>query len=106
MLILVPTILPHHASVLKCVCVCVCVCVFCRRAVTYAEGEQFARENGLIFLETSAKTAHNVEEAFVNTSKQIYAKIQEGVFDVSNETFGIRVVRDRESQRQEGRERQ
>jgi len=23
---------------------------------------------------------------------QIYAKIQEGVFDVSNETFGIRVV--------------
>jgi Ras-related protein Rab-2A len=62
-----------------------------RRAVTYAEGEQFARENGLIFLETSAKTAHNVEEAFVNTSKQIYAKIQEGVFDVSNETFGIRV---------------
>ena len=24
---------------------------------------------------------------------QIYAKIQEGVFDVSNETFGIRVVR-------------
>ena len=74
--------------------------------MTYAEGEQFARENGLIFLETSAKTAHNVEEAFVNTSKQIYAKIQEGVFDVSNETFGIRVVRDRESQRQEGRERQ
>jgi hypothetical protein len=42
--------------------------------------------------ETSAKTAHNVEEAFVNTSKQIYSKIQEGVFDVSNESLGIRVV--------------
>jgi hypothetical protein len=28
-----------------------------RRAVTYEEGEQFAKENGLIFLETSAKTA-------------------------------------------------
>eukprot|EP00293_Proteomonas_sulcata_P009550 CAMPEP_0184294470 /NCGR_PEP_ID=MMETSP1049-20130417/5654_1 /TAXON_ID=77928 /ORGANISM="Proteomonas sulcata, Strain CCMP704" /LENGTH=100 /DNA_ID=CAMNT_0026602767 /DNA_START=863 /DNA_END=1165 /DNA_ORIENTATION=+ len=62
-----------------------------RRAVTYAEGEAFAREHGLIFLETSAKTAHNVEEAFVNTAKQIYQKIQDGVFDVTNESFGIRV---------------
>jgi Ras-related protein Rab-2A len=26
------------------------------------EGEAFARENGLIFMETSAKTAANVEE--------------------------------------------
>lgn len=33
-----------------------------RRAVTTEEGEQFAKEHGLVFLETSAKTAHNVEE--------------------------------------------
>lgn len=33
-----------------------------RRAVSYKEGEQFAKENGLIFLETSAKTAANVED--------------------------------------------
>ena len=33
-----------------------------RRAVSYEEGERFARENDLIFLETSAKTAYNVEE--------------------------------------------
>lgn len=33
-----------------------------RRAVTTEEGEQFAKEHGLIFLETSARTAHNVEE--------------------------------------------
>jgi Ras family len=33
-----------------------------RRAVSTEEGEQFAKENGLVFLETSAKTAHNVEE--------------------------------------------
>lgn len=55
------------------------------RAVTYEEGEQFAKENGLIFLETSAKTAQNVEEAFINTAKKIYDKIQQGVFDVANE---------------------
>jgi Ras-related protein Rab-2A len=33
-----------------------------RRAVTYTEGKSFADENGLIFLETSAKTDENVEE--------------------------------------------
>jgi len=37
-------------------------CVQHRRAVTTEEGEQFAKEHGLVFLETSAKTAHNVEE--------------------------------------------
>ena len=32
------------------------------RAVSTEEGAKFAEENGLIFLETSAKTAANVEE--------------------------------------------
>uniref|UniRef100_A0A8C9B3G1 Ras-related protein Rab-2A n=1 Tax=Phocoena sinus TaxID=42100 RepID=A0A8C9B3G1_PHOSS len=34
-----------------------------RREVKKEEGEAFAREHGLIFMETSAKTASNVEEA-------------------------------------------
>lgn len=38
------------------------VCAQHRRAVTTEEGEAFAKEHGLIFLETSARTAHNVEE--------------------------------------------
>lgn len=105
-----------------------------RRAVTTEEGEAFAREHGLIFLETSARTAHNVEDvsgacawwrlrwcwgqavrmragmmalcpllrlhergagpccpqAFINTAREIYRKIQDGVFDVSNEVRGTR----------------
>jgi|TARA_B110000305_G_C19226357_1_gene533027 Ras-related protein Rab-2A len=36
-----------------------------RRQVSTEEGERFAKENGLIFLETSAKTAFNVEQAFL-----------------------------------------
>ena len=36
------------------------------------EGEAFAREHGLVFMETSAKTAAGVEEAFINTAKEIY----------------------------------
>jgi len=33
-----------------------------RRQVSKEEGEKFAADNNLIFLETSAKTAANVEE--------------------------------------------
>jgi Ras-related protein Rab-2A len=41
-------------------------------------------------METSAKTAHNVEEAFINTARAIYTKIEQGVFDVSNEARAAR----------------
>ncbi len=37
-----------------------------RRAVSTEEGEQFAKENGLVFMETSAKTAHNVEDVSIS----------------------------------------
>ena len=30
-------------------------------------------------------------QAFINTARQIYEKIQQGVFDVSNESYGIKV---------------
>ncbi|CAI0459400.1 unnamed protein product [Linum tenue] len=62
-----------------------------RRAVSAEEGEQFARENGLVFMEASAKTAQNVEEAFINTAGKIYKKIEDGVLDISNESYGIKL---------------
>merc|ERR1711967_65118 len=62
-----------------------------RRAVSTKEGEQFAEENGLIFLETSAKTAANVEQAFVKTAEKIYENILSGVYDVTNEAHGIKL---------------
>jgi len=70
-----------------------------RREVQKEEGEAFAREHGLIFMETSAKTAANVEEvrhfriefnikstkihfqAFINTAREINKKIQDGTID-------------------------
>ncbi len=56
-----------------------------RRAVSQLEGKTFAEENGLVFLETSAKNADNVQDAFINTARKIYEKIESGAFDVSNE---------------------
>ncbi|KAL5216492.1 hypothetical protein ABZP36_007893 [Zizania latifolia] len=62
-----------------------------RRAVSYEEGEQFAKEHGLMFMEASAKTAQNVEEAFIKTAGAIYKKIQDGVIDVSKESEGVKI---------------
>lgn len=62
-----------------------------RRAVSTEEGKAFADANGLLFMETSAKTAYNVEQAFLQTAQGIYGKIQSGEIDVSNESHGIKV---------------
>lgn len=62
-----------------------------RRAVSFEEGKAFADANGLIFMETSAKTAFNVETAFINTAEKIHENIASGVIDVSNESHGIKV---------------
>mmetsp|Transcript_22672 Transcript_22672/g.80926 ORF Transcript_22672/g.80926 Transcript_22672/m.80926 type:complete len:163 (+) Transcript_22672:328-816(+) len=62
-----------------------------RRCVSTAEGAAFAQDHGLVFLETSAKTAANVEEAFVETANQIHANILSGAYDVTNEAHGIKV---------------
>jgi Ras-related protein Rab-2A len=64
-----------------------------RRAVSVEEGQQFAAQHGLIFLETSAKTAEHVEEAFLSTAEHIYQKIAKGEFDVTNESYGIKIGR-------------
>eukprot|EP01121_Diplochlamys_sp_Union-15-3_P012538 TRINITY_DN3769_c0_g1_i1.p1 TRINITY_DN3769_c0_g1~~TRINITY_DN3769_c0_g1_i1.p1 ORF type:complete len:205 (-),score=26.44 TRINITY_DN3769_c0_g1_i1:78-692(-) len=46
------------------------------RQVSHEEGQEFARKHGLFFLETSAKTAQNVDEAFIKSAKQIYEKVE------------------------------
>lgn len=59
------------------------------REVTMLEASNFAQENDLIFLETSAKTGDNVEEAFLKCSKTILAKIESGELDPERIGSGI-----------------
>lgn len=54
-----------------------------QRDVTYEEASQFAKENGLIFVESSAKTGENVEEAFLKTAKLIFQSVQDGNVDLT-----------------------
>nr|CAD7443521.1 unnamed protein product [Timema bartmani] len=60
-----------------------------QRDVTYEEAKQFADENGLMFVEASAKTGENVEEAFLETAKKIYQSIQDGRLDLNAAESGV-----------------
>lgn len=59
------------------------------RQIEFLEASNFAQENELIFLETSAKTGENVEEAFLKCSKTILAKIEAGELDPERVGSGI-----------------
>ncbi|RCH84670.1 Ras- protein Rab-2A [Rhizopus azygosporus] len=63
-----------------------------KRQVPREEAERFAQENGLFFLETSAKTANNIEEAFVKTAEEIQRKIQDGTIDLTSESNGVKLA--------------
>ncbi|AYU81761.1 Ras-related protein RAB2B, putative [Leishmania donovani] len=54
-----------------------------KRQVSREEGEAFARCNGLMFMETSAKTSQNVDDAFLHTAALIYDNVQLGMIDAS-----------------------
>jgi Ras-related protein Rab-2A len=69
-----------------------------KRSVSIAEGKEFADKHGLLFAETSAKTAEEVEQAFIKTAAVIYEKIKSGQIDTANEDSGIKEGMIRESQ--------
>uniref|UniRef100_A0A8C5ZCK1 Ras-related protein Rab-4 n=1 Tax=Marmota marmota marmota TaxID=9994 RepID=A0A8C5ZCK1_MARMA len=59
------------------------------REVTFLEASRFAQENELMFLETSALTGENVEEAFVQCARKILNRIELGELDPERMGSGI-----------------
>ena len=56
-----------------------------QRQVSEEEVLRFARENGLLYVETSAMTSANVDNAFIETARVICNKIEEVYLDPTNE---------------------
>ncbi|XP_063225645.1 ras-related protein Rab-39B [Bacillus rossius redtenbacheri] len=61
-----------------------------RREVSRDEARSFAEQGGLHFVETSARTGVNVEEAFRVVTQEIYARIQSGEYKVEDGWDGIK----------------
>eukprot|EP00602_Paraphysomonas_sp_CaronLab_P004238 CAMPEP_0185026352 /NCGR_PEP_ID=MMETSP1103-20130426/10392_1 /TAXON_ID=36769 /ORGANISM="Paraphysomonas bandaiensis, Strain Caron Lab Isolate" /LENGTH=209 /DNA_ID=CAMNT_0027559905 /DNA_START=60 /DNA_END=689 /DNA_ORIENTATION=- len=60
-----------------------------KRAVEKSEGAAFAEENGLLFMETSAKSAECVDEAFMRTAELVYQKLFHNDSDDGNRTSRV-----------------
>ena len=55
------------------------------------EASTFAKENDLMFVETSALSGDGVEEVFLQCAKAILDKIEKGAIDVTNSACGVQV---------------
>ncbi len=64
---------------------------YSRRKVSYEEGAKFAKDNDLVFMEVSAKTAYQVEDAFKKNADMLLEKIEKGTINLKNDPPGIKV---------------
>jgi hypothetical protein len=58
-----------------------------RRVIQRAEAQAFADENGMEYIETSAKSADGVDEAFMSTAERIWEKSKSG--GIARRTTGL-----------------
>ncbi|KAI1825113.1 P-loop containing nucleoside triphosphate hydrolase protein [Xylaria intraflava] len=62
-----------------------------RREVTYAEAQDWARQNGVLqYVETSAKSGENVEAAFMRVAERIFENINAGKYDLNDRRSGVK----------------
>lgn len=64
-----------------------------QREVSFEEASRFAQENNLSYVETSAKTGQNVQEAFVRAANKVYENIQKGLVAADNVESGVQLAK-------------
>lgn len=62
-----------------------------KREVQESEALQFAMENQLLFIETSALTGFNIDDLFFMASKKVKEDVDKGVFELKDESCGIKL---------------
>ena len=62
-----------------------------KRKVSKEDGENFAKKNGILFLETSAKTAECVADAFINSAQVILEGIKLTGIDPTFPSLNIKI---------------
>ncbi|KAI0853691.1 GTP-binding protein rab2 [Daldinia vernicosa] len=62
-----------------------------KREVTTQEATDWARRNGVLqYVETSAKSGENVEEAFMRVAERIFENINAGKYDLNDRRSGVK----------------
>ena len=60
-----------------------------KREVSFEEGQELADKYGMLFYETSAKDGTNVECIFNDSANKIAQKLEQGFYDLEDDTVGI-----------------
>jgi len=63
------------------------------REVPKEEAEEFAKNNNMLFYETSALTGENIQKLFQDSTKIILDNIEKNVYDLTDEGCGIKVIK-------------
>lgn len=62
-----------------------------KREVTTQEATDWARRNGVLqYVETSAKSGENVEDAFMRVAERIFENINAGKYDLNDRRSGVK----------------
>ncbi|KAI8964982.1 GTP-binding protein rab2 [Daldinia sp. FL1419] len=62
-----------------------------KREVTSQEAQEWTRRNGVLqYVETSAKSGENVEEAFMRVAERIFENINAGKYDLNDRRSGVK----------------
>lgn len=60
-----------------------------KREVSFMEASQFALENDMKYLETSALNGSGIDEVFLQMSKGILSKLDAGLIDINSQSTGV-----------------